>query len=145
MIGLLIPLLRVPDSFVATAEVLMDILTKSSMQDGKGGKILTEPLLDFIVAVGPTIVQESLSSKFLFTLLSHLLANTYPSGRGRWDISCILQTPYGARGTLYSIPSPAYSWVSCSNTSADGLALLWVSRLVWCRRRRERSTFFVTY
>ena len=69
MIGLLIPLLRVPDSFVATAEVLMDILTKSSMQDGKGGKILTEPLLDFIVAVGPTIVQESLSSMFFSTFL----------------------------------------------------------------------------
>jgi len=48
-------------SFVEASNVLQEILTKSSLADGKGTKVLTEPLLAWIGMQGKAIFEEGLT------------------------------------------------------------------------------------
>ncbi|KAG9019808.1 hypothetical protein FRB90_005956 [Tulasnella sp. 427] len=62
LVPILIELLRDRDSFVGTCDVLEEIMSKSALSGGKGTKVLTDPLLQWIAAEGHVILQESLSN-----------------------------------------------------------------------------------
>ncbi|KIO27349.1 hypothetical protein M407DRAFT_73314 [Tulasnella calospora MUT 4182] len=62
LVPVLIELLRNRDSFVGTCDVLEEIMSKSALSGGKGTKVLTDPLLQWIASEGHLILQESLSS-----------------------------------------------------------------------------------
>ena len=68
LVPVLIGLLRDKDSFIATCDVLEEIMTKSALSAGKGTKILTEPLLQWVASEGTLILQESLSGTLSFSL-----------------------------------------------------------------------------
>ncbi|TDL27101.1 ARM repeat-containing protein [Rickenella mellea] len=55
----LIHLLSNESAFVATSDVLQEILTKSSLTDGAGTKTVTEPLLDYLSREGAVIVEQT--------------------------------------------------------------------------------------
>ncbi|KAG8926042.1 hypothetical protein FRC01_009412 [Tulasnella sp. 417] len=62
LVPILIELLRNRDSFVGTCDVLEEIMSKSALSGGKGTKVLTDPLLQWIASEGHLILQESLSN-----------------------------------------------------------------------------------
>lgn len=65
LVPILHKLLRDRDTFVATCDVLEEIMTKSSMSSGRGTKVLTEPLLAWVTSEGAMILQESLTGQFI--------------------------------------------------------------------------------
>ncbi|KAG8848646.1 hypothetical protein FRB96_001053 [Tulasnella sp. 330] len=62
LVPILNELLRDRDTFLATCDVLEEIMTKSSMASGRGTKVLTEPLLEWVASEGAMILQESLTA-----------------------------------------------------------------------------------
>ncbi|KAG8982393.1 hypothetical protein FRB93_008149 [Tulasnella sp. JGI-2019a] len=62
LVPILNNLLRNRDTFIATCDVLEEIMTKSSISSGRGAKVLTEPLLAWIASEGAMILQESLAT-----------------------------------------------------------------------------------
>ncbi|KAG8959657.1 hypothetical protein FRC03_007658 [Tulasnella sp. 419] len=62
LIPLLIQLLHQEEAFISASDVLQEVLTKSSMADGKGTQILTIPLLSWVETQGSLILQESLNT-----------------------------------------------------------------------------------
>ncbi|KAG8960035.1 hypothetical protein FRC05_007133 [Tulasnella sp. 425] len=62
LVSILIELLRNRDSFVGTCDVLEEIMSKSALSGGKGTKVLTDPLLQWVASEGHLILQESLSN-----------------------------------------------------------------------------------
>ncbi|KAF8511488.1 ARM repeat-containing protein [Hysterangium stoloniferum] len=65
LIPMLVSLLSFEHSFVAASDTLQEILTSSSLADGSGNKILTEPLLDFLSTSGRAIYERSISHGFI--------------------------------------------------------------------------------
>jgi hypothetical protein len=59
VIPTLISLLSSPSFFIPASDALQDILTASALADGGGTKTLTEPLLDWISAVGKGIAENA--------------------------------------------------------------------------------------
>ncbi|GJJ09063.1 hypothetical protein Clacol_003285 [Clathrus columnatus] len=60
-IPMLLSLLRFEPSFIPASDVLQEILSSSSLSDGSGKKVLTDPLLDFLVTQGAAIYEQSLA------------------------------------------------------------------------------------
>ena len=73
LIPMLISLLSFETSFISASDVLQEILTSSSLSDGSGNKVLTEPLLEFMSTNGRAIYEQSLSRKdvYISTLLDY--------------------------------------------------------------------------
>jgi len=59
VIPILISLLSSPSLFIPASDALQDILTASALADGGGTKTLTEPLLDWISAIGKGIAENA--------------------------------------------------------------------------------------
>ncbi|KAF8523853.1 ARM repeat-containing protein [Gautieria morchelliformis] len=65
LIPTLISLLSVEASFIPASDVLQEILTSSSLSDGSGTKVLTEPLLDFMATNGRLIYERSITQGYI--------------------------------------------------------------------------------
>ena len=65
---MLISLLSLETSFICASDVLQEILTSSSLADGSGNKVLTEPLLEFMATNGRAIYERSISREDLCDL-----------------------------------------------------------------------------
>ncbi|KAF8591613.1 ARM repeat-containing protein [Ramaria rubella] len=65
LIPMLISLLSLETSFVSASDVLQEILTASSLSDGSGTRVLTEPLIEFMSTSGRAIYKQSISQGFV--------------------------------------------------------------------------------
>jgi importin-13 len=65
---MLISLLSVEASFIPASDVLQEVLTSSSLSDGSGAKVLTEPLLDFMASSGRSIYERTITREYCLAL-----------------------------------------------------------------------------
>lgn len=60
---LLIGLLSQPDSFVQASDCLQQVLTESVLRDGRGSKVLTEPILAWLPTIAAHIQESCFQSE----------------------------------------------------------------------------------
>ncbi|KIJ41891.1 hypothetical protein M422DRAFT_68108 [Sphaerobolus stellatus SS14] len=62
---ILISLLSFEPSFIPASDVLQEVMTSSSLSDGSGSKVLTEPLLDYFCRHGQAIYEQTIAHGFV--------------------------------------------------------------------------------
>jgi hypothetical protein len=141
---LLIGLLAHPDSFVQASDCLQQVLTDSVLRDGRGSKVLTEPILAWLPSIASQIDESCFQSQSIRPLahcrlgLTRLFVCCRSWRRGR-DGPVAVQAAARSRRTLGRLSrSP-----SRPTTSADLLhpraRLLLAARLLRRGRRRLRG------
>ena len=63
---MLISLLSLETFFIPASDVLQEILMASSLSDGSGTKVVTEPLLEFMSTNGRAIYERSIVRKLTY-------------------------------------------------------------------------------